>query len=562
MFVGVFDGPPCLSGSTHLDTRRPSAALLHNSWQGSSTTSRSSAGSSGALPSSYDGNTVPTTPTSSRSRETFLDLSTEPSIDEATQSFATGHRHWCFICPNPRVITTCDGWKRHMKEHETRYRCMPRGPIEYTEDGAKCAFCGLRDPCQSHCDTHRVFPCANKSLDVRSYTRKPHFVAHLKTHRPSNGAELADHWKDTTEKKHLSCGFCISHFNSLIEQLNHIDVVHYRLFYDVKDWDSNKVIRGLLLQVGVFESWRRILASQPGLVESRLCWDVSVIEDLQIRLQMGNEPADALAELAFNKSKYNSSQHREPETVNATGLLLHGDVASPPKNPVSQATAPMHFNLNEGLAVGGDMLTSATSHMEELGPWAVPNNSIPLHNSFPSRDGSSVSKENAAMEMQHPDLHISQSLMTGGANYRTQPGPSLSTPWTSCRSPYPNSTTPNNLMTGNYWQGTPILSPTNSSSKISHQPIYHSRQSVSHTHARFANQTFPTIPSQKTTPPMQNPGLLAKPSLGNQPRKQPSRSKLKDYYDINTEADIDLDLDFVQRLMREEDSTRSERRSR
>ena len=61
---------------------------------------------------------------------------------------------------------------------------------------------------------------------------------------------------------------------------------------------------------------------------------------------------------------------------------------------------------------------------------------------------------------------------------------------------------------------------------------------------------------------MQNSGLFAKPSLGNQPRKQPSRSKLKDYYDIDTDADIDLDMDFLQRLMREEGSMRSERRSR
>ena len=489
MLVGVFDGPPCLSGSTHLDTRSPSAALLHNSWQGSSATSRSS-GSFGALPSSYDGNTVPTTPTSSRSRETFRDLSTEPSIDEATQSFATGHSHWCFRCRSPRVITTCDGWKRHMKEHETRYRCMPRGPIEYTEDGAKCAFCGLRDPCQSHCDTHKVFPCANKSLNVRSYTRKPHFITHLKTHRVSNGAELADHWKDTTEKKHFSCGFCISHFNSLIEQLNHVDVVHYRLFHDVQDWDSNKVIRGLLLQIGVFESWRRLLASHPDVMESGLCWDVSVVKDLQMRLEMGNEPAEALAELAFNKSKYNSSQHGEPETVSATGLLHHGDVATTPQNPVTQATAPMHFNLNEGLAVDGDIMTSATSHIEEPGPWPVPNNSIPPHNFFSSRDGSSVSEENAAMEIQHPDFDTGPRLMTGGANYQTQPGPSLSTSWASYRSPYPNLTTPDNLMTGNYWQATPILSPTDSSSIISHQPIYHSRQNVSQAHARFANQLF------------------------------------------------------------------------
>ena len=46
------------------------------------------------------------------------------------------------------------------------------------------------------------------------------------------------------------------------------------------------------------------------------------------------------------------------------------------------------------------------------------------------------------------------------------------------------------------------------------------------------------------------------------PTKQPSRTKLKDYYDIDTEADMDIDLDDIQYYMREEEHTRSEGRHR
>ena len=389
-------------------------------------TSRSSAGSFGALPSPYDGNTVPTTPTSSRSRENYLDLSTEPSIDGATQSSTASHNHWCFICRNPRVITTCDGWKRHMKEHETRYRCMPNGPIEYTADGTRCAFCGVRDPSQDHCDTHKAFPCANRSLDVRSYTRKPHFITHLKTHHISNYAERADHWKETINKKHFSCGFCVSHFYSLIEQQNHIYNAHYRLFQHIQDWDFSKVIRGLLLQPGVVESWRRILALHPLLMESRLHWDSSEVKNLQFRLEMGGESPEALAAMAFNESKYDSSHQGEAETVDATGLLHHGGVEAPQQSPVTQATAPIQFSLNESTVSDGDMRTSSASHVEQPGTWAVPNNSISSRNYLDVSDGS---QEDTTMELHYPYLDTSQRLMRSGDNHRPEPEPSLPTSW-------------------------------------------------------------------------------------------------------------------------------------
>ena len=451
------DGRHRLSGCSRFGIRSASATQHPSSWQGSSNTPRFSTESFGELPSPYGCNTLPTTPTSSRSRDTVLDLSTDTSTDEATQPVTNNHSHWCFICPNPRVITTCDGWKRHMKEHETRYRCMPKGPIEYTTRGARCAFCGFRNPDQRHCDIHKAFPCANRTLDVRSYTRKPHFITHLKTHNISNAIDLAEHWKDTIKKRHFACGFCVFHFHSLIEQLNHIDVAHYRLFHHIRDWDPNKVIRGLLLQSGVSESWQRILASHHGLMESLLRWDVSVVRKLQFRLEVGNESADILAESAFNESTYDSSHHGEIETLDASGISHYGGDTTPQEDPVIQTTAPIYTNLGERPVVDdGDRMTSSASQME---PWALANGFMSSHNNHFAPSSSTVAQEDTATRMRDPQFDTSQNIVTSGDSYRTQLEPSPFTSWVSSHSPDSNSTAPISLMTGNYWQGTTILSP-------------------------------------------------------------------------------------------------------
>ena len=450
-----------------------------------------------------------------------------------------------------------------MKEHGTRYRCMPRGPIEYTADGAKCAFCGFRDPNISHCDTHKAFPCANKSLDVRSYTRKSHFITHLKTHHNSDCAELADHWRDTINKRHFSCGFCVSYFHSFMEQLNHIDIAHYRLFQHIRDWDPNNVIRGLLLQPGVDEAWRRRLASRPGLIDSLFGWDLSVIEGLQIRLEMSNEPADTLAELAFTESTYDWSHHDEVKTVDATGLSHHRGVPGPQQSSVTQATAPLHLNSSQSSIVDGDMMTSLASHMEQpRSPWVFPNDSIPHLNQVLSQGDSDVPEGDWTTELQHPHRNTGQMLMTSRGNYRTPPQPSSDAPWMASKPLDSDLTTPKTVMVGDSWPATPILNPTNSSSLISNQPRYQTHHGGGRARAMFPTHTSSPDSRHLASPLIQTPSPFAKPSLVSQARKQPSRSKLKDHYDINTEADMDLDLDILQRLMHDEESTRSERRSR
>ena len=508
--LGAFDRPQRLSGSSHLSTRSTSTSLLYNSWEGSSNTSRSPANPFSAFQSPYDSNNSPITSTSSRSRETFLDISREPSIDEATQSATTSHSHWCFVCVNPRVITTCDGWKRHMKEHEMRYRCMPKGPIEYTADGAKCAFCEVRNPSQDHCDTHTAFPCANKSWDVRSYTRKPHFITHLKTHHVSNEAELADHWKDTIAKKHFSCGFCISYFDSLMAQLNHIDVLHYRLFQPVRDWDSNKLIRGLLLQPGVVQSWRRILASHPRLTESLIRWDLSGVKKLQFRLQMGNESADILAEVAFNEISRDSGLCSHFETVDAVGLSYR---TPPQQSRLVQATTPVHSNPAESPNFDEDIDTSSPLHTEST-DWSSigPKDFMSQQTQPQPQVNTDVPKLDSSMEWQHPYSNASQVPVGSGGNYRTPQGPNHPASWMSSAVLYPNLTAPHGVVMGDYWQPTSILSPTNSSSTISSPLRYQSDPSVGMPRSRYVDQDCPPAYGHKALSLMQNSGLLGQTS--------------------------------------------------
>ena len=450
-----------------------------------------------------------------------------------------------------------------MKEHETRYRCMPRGPIEYTTDGAKCAFCGFQDPDQAHCDTHRVYPCANKSLDVRSYTRKSHLLTHIKTHHISDCAELVNYWRDTINKRNFSCGFCVSHFHSLIEQLNHIDVAHYRLFQHVRDWDSNNVIRGLLLRPGVDESWRRILASRPGLKDSLFRWDSSVIKRLQSRLEMSDEPADTLAEIAFEESTYDWSHHGDADTTDAASLSYHGGVAAPQQRAVTAAAAPVHFGSSEGSAIDGHMTSSSASQREQVAwPWAVPDSPMSHRNDSQTRVDPNIPGGNVVMGMQHPYQTNNQRLTTTGGHCRPHPQPSSYPSWAPSTVLDSKSATPNSVMPSDCWQTAPILHPTNSSSLASSPYEHHTHHNAGRPRATVATpNTFP--PANHIVSPLTHASLpFAKPGSAGRPRKRPSRSKLKDHYDINTEADMDLDLDVLQHLMRDEEGTRSERRSR
>ena len=241
------------------------------------------------------------------------------AIDQGspTSSKTDDHLHWCHICEHPEGIGTCDGYKRHMREHETEHTCMPDGPVKVTEAGADCCFCGASNPNHSNLASHDVFKCYVQYAKRQSYTRRVNLRNHIKdAHNTSedHASALAKAWGDChkNRRKFFSCGFCICHFPTLKEQISHLDGKHWSQHQELKEWDINKVILGLLLQPGVKEAWNQLLilggidpAFHPEFNPAPQ-WLPPVVKQVQSQLEIGKAPAAALAELAFQKSSFYS----------------------------------------------------------------------------------------------------------------------------------------------------------------------------------------------------------------------------------------------------------------
>lgn len=197
--------------------------------------------------------------------------------DRSAVSSSTEHQHWCLVCENPRPILTCDGWKRHMREHETKYACL--------------ACKSQKDP------SHASIPM---------YTRKVNLVEHLKRHHNLHETAHVDSWRQTQRFRFYSCGFCISLFERLIEYLNHIDGQHFKHHETIEHWDKSKVIFGLLRQPLVEDAWRRTLVSYDISEQHLFAWDLDATSDLQHRLEISEETPEALALAALMASTYGS----------------------------------------------------------------------------------------------------------------------------------------------------------------------------------------------------------------------------------------------------------------
>lgn len=153
------------------------------------------------------------------------------SIDggSSASTFSVSHPHWCLICDIPHAIMSCDGWKRHVKEHEITYPCL---------------VCGSQ---------------ANLSRSkAPRFSWEVFWAEHLEKHGTLRASVEG---RRTKKKKYYSCGFCGRLFEDLAPYLTHVDDVHFKSFQTLEDWDENKIIMGLLLQTEVQRAWRRILAS-------------------------------------------------------------------------------------------------------------------------------------------------------------------------------------------------------------------------------------------------------------------------------------------------------------
>ena len=181
-------------------------------------------------------------------------------------SVGSSHHHWCTRCEHPKIIDTCDGWKRHMKEHEQVWLCN---------------ICARKNP----------------------FMRMTKLVRHLsRDHKLSKDAaiDLAYKLKHTDMKKAYACGFCIQSFRTHSDQLNHIEQEHWRRNQTLSEWDLNKVILGLLIQPNIESVWLRLVRDTSS-ANRNFTWNSSDPKVLIRRLEKGEEPADDLAAAALSQ---------------------------------------------------------------------------------------------------------------------------------------------------------------------------------------------------------------------------------------------------------------------
>ena len=557
-------------GSSHLPVQRAAAASTRGTWQGSLNTSRSSSNSRGHSANFYDRCTTPSTQHTSWSSGNFPELSRdETSINEnaATRPVIGAHTHWCFVCESPRKFATCDGWKRHMKEHETRYPCMPQGREMHTVQGPMCVLCGLPDPDEEHYDSHKILPCSNRGLNARSYTRKGHLINHLKSHGVLDGSALAERWRSTETKKYFSCGFCISCFHTHTDLLNHIDNAHYKMHQHISEWNSDRIIIGLLLQPGVQKEWRQMLTTHAPCNEMGFHWNPIRVKSLQLRLEKSEEPPDVLALAAFNESLYHWTQDTQVDSLPIVGLSHQGSNV-PRHMPHHQAPASparMGLSLNQSSVYGNGLVNSP---LQSYRP-TVRSNSVNQHNPGIARTGYPSSQNNSSQVMMMTDpLQGFHSIQPECPFSSSNVGPSSralsNTPsnwsFSNLSDVYGGQMTMSNSpVHDGHWQAS-----LSQESLVEHSANKHNndpRRNHVITASRLTSLDLDKA-SSPLSPVTSSVGHNGACSLPRQPTKQPSRTKLKDHYDIDTEADMDLDLDFLQYMMRDEETTRSEMRGR
>lgn len=303
------------------------------------TTTRPYSAFSGYLPA-YGGQNSHATSTNCLGQHRFVKNNPRQVFtQEARPSRVTDLQPWrcvnmfCDTHRNLQVYTTCDGWKRHMKEHETDWPCMPYGPFETAGTGLICALCGSMNPSESHMADHSIGECGDTSAKRRGVSRRANLEGHLlRSHGVSDNRTrgLADKWKRTLRKKHYACGFCVCIFSTILEQLNHIDMDHFRKGQLMNEWSATNVIRGLLLSPTVASSFQHLLSSDHFASDRDLHWDRDMIEDLQRRLEMAEDAAETLAfaayrMLAFNLSRQNSNGQYTQMILSGLNFIGQGE---------------------------------------------------------------------------------------------------------------------------------------------------------------------------------------------------------------------------------------------
>ena len=184
---------------------------------------------------------------------------------------------------------------------------MLGGPLEETEGGHNCIFCGVLDPSKEHLDGHKVNTCGQGVPGSFANKRRCRLVDHLmQCHDVQGKAQaqaIADRWEAITHEQAWSCGFCGHLIHSFDERLSHIQV-HFDRGQTLDEWDATKVMEGLLSQRSMDSAWKTQLATSPlDLLHPGIVWEKHLIKDIQHDLEMGpsdSKPAEVLARVAYD----------------------------------------------------------------------------------------------------------------------------------------------------------------------------------------------------------------------------------------------------------------------
>ena len=322
-----------------MSRRAPTSSPRH-AHQNSAKSSHRSSSSSIGQHSIHSNFSSKSTPRSSLGNGSILfDLPEAPPEGEEHT-----HSHYCTHSEHPKPIGTCDAWKRHEREHEVVYRCMPFGAIENTAAGPECAFCGARNPDQGHLQKHNATACPGGSRKPLTSSRRSNLVKHLTLHSifGEEASALADKWRYWSNKKAFSCGFCIKVFSTLADRSSHIDNEHWKHGKDMSEWSLTNVISGLLQQPELKEIWQGYLASDPPLCESSFTWELPQAEGLQLKLELGEDSPTELANLAYHLSNDGFMLPcQNSEAVNAITALEQMDLDPYQWHPPEPAQMPV-----------------------------------------------------------------------------------------------------------------------------------------------------------------------------------------------------------------------------
>ena len=312
----------------------------------------------------YSGQAIHDTMRKIPDRHHFLHDSTQQfSNREASIPRVSGIQpYWCInmFCDRHHhqyIYTTCDGWKRHMKEHDTVWPCMPHGPLEVAGTGVFCAICGSVNPNDSHIAGHSIGSCGDRSDKPRGVSRRVNLEKHLRqSHVVSDdfARSLANKWKTTLRKTHFACGFCVCIFSTIHEQLNHVDTDHFRKGQQITEWSATNVIRGLLLSPRVASWFQWLLLSDPYAEDRHLHWEWHMVEDLQRRLEIAEDASETLASdayalLTFNLSRQYVDGQQLPRSLSGLSSIDQSELEAASFVGSGDFTESCKENLTEAL---------------------------------------------------------------------------------------------------------------------------------------------------------------------------------------------------------------------